>query len=62
MIRMVPVADAVPIPFVVRPVRDGEFRTEEIMEAAARKALDELLMAGTPLVPLPARFVARPAD
>ncbi|WP_211265792.1 hypothetical protein [Actinacidiphila oryziradicis] len=52
---MVPVTDGVSVPFVGQRLDwSGTFQSDEITDAAAKKALDELLMVGTPLIPLQA--------
>jgi NAD(P)H-dependent FMN reductase len=52
-LRMVPVADAVSIPFVAERLEDsGDFRSDDGLDAAAKKMFDELLSVGTPLIPL----------
>lgn len=54
-LRMVPVVDAVSVPFVSRYVDgSGVFRGDEVADAAAKKMLDELLSVGTPLIALQA--------
>ncbi|MER6348113.1 NADPH-dependent FMN reductase [Streptomyces sp. NPDC001595] len=53
VLRMVPVADAVSVPFVDRHIdAEGAFRSSGTIEASAKKMLDELRMVGTPLIPL----------
>lgn len=52
-LRMVPVADAVSIPFVAERVGDeGGFRGDDALDAAAKRMFDELLSVGAPLTPL----------
>jgi len=52
-LRMVPVADAVSIPFVAQHIaEDGSFRTGELLDASAKRMFDELRLVGTPLIPL----------
>jgi NAD(P)H-dependent FMN reductase len=52
-LRMVPVVDAVAIPFVAQLIdADGELRANEVMEAAARVMLDEMRRLEAALRPL----------
>lgn len=52
-LRMVPVTDAVSIPFIPQRLDDSRvFRSDEITDSAAKKMLDELLHVGAPLIPL----------
>ncbi|CAL9665936.1 hypothetical protein SUDANB105_07239 [Streptomyces sp. enrichment culture] len=52
-LRMVPVTDTVSIPSANRYVdEDGAFRGGELIDAAAKRMLDELLLVGAPLIPL----------
>lgn len=48
-LRMVPVQDAVNIPFVQQFLADGVLTPNEIMTAAAKQVLDELVKLGTAL-------------
>ncbi|OAA26822.1 putative flavoprotein [Frankia sp. EI5c] len=52
-LRLVPVTDAVSVPFVAtRMDASGAFRSDETLDASAKKMLDELVTVGTPLIPL----------
>jgi NAD(P)H-dependent FMN reductase len=46
-LRMIPVTDAVAIPFVTQVIVDGEVKANEVMLAAATTMLDELLRMTT---------------
>jgi NAD(P)H-dependent FMN reductase len=51
-LRMVPVLDAVAIPFVAQRVERGRFRAEETMDRSAAAMLDELARVEAALRPL----------
>lgn len=52
-LRMVPVVDAVAVPFIAQRLDESRtFRRDEITDSAAKQMLDELLNVGTPLAPL----------
>ena len=51
-LRMVPIADGVSIPFVMKDVKDGKFHPSPIMEATVPFNLDELLRWTEALEPL----------
>lgn len=52
-LRMVPVTDAVSIPFIPQRLDESRtFQSDEIIDSAAKQMLDELLHVGTPLIPL----------
>ncbi|MFI6451776.1 NADPH-dependent FMN reductase [Streptosporangium amethystogenes] len=52
-LRMVPVQDAVHIPFIAQHLgEDGTFQATDAVVASAKKLLDELLLVGTALLPL----------
>lgn len=62
MLRMVPVTDAVTIPFIANHVSDGVLEPSDAHSAGAKAMLDELLLVGTPLTGLHRRSVAQPPD
>lgn len=62
MLRMVPVASGAVIPFVAKHLSDGVLQPSDEMNASAKAMLDELLLVGTPLIPLHHRSVAQPVD
>lgn len=52
-LRMVPVTDAVSVPFVAQRVdADGAFSGDDVLDASAKRMLDELVTVGTPLIAL----------
>ncbi|MEX5633167.1 NADPH-dependent FMN reductase [Parafrankia sp. FMc2] len=52
-LRMVPVTDGISVPFVAQRLDEsGTFRSDEVLDASARKMLDELVTVGTPLIAL----------
>jgi hypothetical protein len=62
MLRMVPVVDAVNIPFIANHVREGVFQPNDAMIVSAKTMLNGLLRVGTPLNPLHLNSVAQPVD
>jgi hypothetical protein len=59
---MVPVTDAVDVPFVATHVRDGVVETDDPGTAGGTSMPDELLMLGAPLSPLRRPAVAQRLD
>ncbi|CUU55157.1 NAD(P)H-dependent FMN reductase [Parafrankia irregularis] len=52
-LRMVPVTDAVSVPFLGQRLDEsGAFRSDELIDASAKRMLDELVTVGTALIPL----------
>jgi NAD(P)H-dependent FMN reductase len=51
-LKMVPLSEAVPIPFVASLIKDGVFEANQLHEQGARMMLDELLRVEAALRPL----------